>query len=305
MIGQQQLQRPAADRLPSAPPRLAGTRLWQSRFLSREERAALADATVSLRSVGPNIDLVREGERADGVLIVTEGWACRYTTTRSGGRQLPAVLVPGDVGNLDSLLFDRLDYGVRTMTAVAVAAVPRDRALALAAQHPGIARTFTWLALVENATLSKWALSLGRRSARERVAHLLCELSVRLEAEDGNVSRFALPLTQEQIADALGLTAVHVNRTVQQLRSEGLITTAQRTMTLPDVARLRRVADFDPRYLHLDGTCATGPQIPPSITPCPPSRSASARSARHPSASVPSGDRTTKFAPTRPSRKKG
>ena len=234
------------------PSRLASTRLCVSRFLSREERHALEDAAVSTRSVGANTDLVREGERADTLFIVIEGWACRYMTTREGGRQLSALLVPGDVGNIDSLLFNRLDYGVRTLTQTTVIALPRDRALALAAQHPGIARTLTWLALVENAILGKWALSLGRRSAKERLAHLLCELSVRLDAEDRNESSFAFPLTQEQIADALGLTPVHVNRTMQQLRNEGIVATANRTMTLPDVEGLRQIGGFDPRYLHVN-----------------------------------------------------
>ena len=162
------------------------------------------------------------------------------------------MLVPGDVGNLDSLMFDRLDYGVRTLTLATIVALSRDRALALAAQYPGIARTFTWLALVENAILSKWALSLGRRSAKERLAHLLCELSVRLDADDGVASSFPLPLTQEQLADALGLTSVHVKRTLQQLRVEGMVVTANRTMTLPDVAGLRRIGGFDPSYLHIE-----------------------------------------------------
>ena len=231
---------------------LTGTHLCASRFLSREEQQALEEAALPAKSVGVGTDLVREGERADSLLIVTEGWACRYTTTREGGRQLPALLVPGDVGNLDSLMFDRLDYGVRTLSQAAIVALPRNRALALAAQHPGIARTFTWLGLIENAILSKWALSLGRRSAKERLAHLLCELSVRLDAEDGDESSFAFPLTQEQVADALGLTSVHVNRTMQQLRSGGLIVAAKRAMTLPDVPRRRQIGGFDPRYLHID-----------------------------------------------------
>jgi len=243
--------------VPRHSPRLEGTRLWASRFLSHEERDALENAVVSARVVNANTDLVREGEGTDTLFIVAEGWACRYSTTREGGRQLPALLVPGDVGNLDSLMFDRLDYGVRTLAQATIVAMPRDRALALAAQHPGIARTFTWLALVENAILSKWALSLGRRSAKERLAHLLCELSVRLDAEHGNESRFAFPLTQEQVADTLGLTSVHVNRTMQQLRTEGLVMTANRTMTLPDTARIRQISGFDPRYLHIDPPAET------------------------------------------------
>ncbi len=223
-----------------------------SRFLSRDERQALEDLTLPTRMVGAGTDLVREEERADSLFIIVAGWACRFTTTRDGGCQLPAVLVPGDVCNLDSLMFERPGFGVRTLTEATIVTLPRERALALAAKHPGIARTFTWLALVENATLSQRALSLGRRSSRERLAHLLCELSVRLEAEDGDQSCFAFPLTQEQVADALGLTPVHVNRTMQQLRAEGLIESAERIMTLPSVARLRHVSGFDPRYLHLD-----------------------------------------------------
>lgn len=238
--------------MPHPSTRLTGSRLWNSRFLSREEQQALEEVVSPAKPVGANIDLVREGEPADSLFIIAHGWAYRYTMTREGGRQLPALLVPGDIGNLDSLLFDRINYGVRTVTQATVAAIPRDRALAIAAEHPGIARTFTWAALVENAALGKWALSLGRRSARERLAHLLCELSVRLDAEDGNESSFVLPLTQELLADALGLTSVHVNRTLQQLRSEGMIVTESRTMTLPDVAGLRRIAGFDPAYLHVD-----------------------------------------------------
>lgn len=231
---------------------LAGTRLWTSSFLSPEEQHALEGAVSPAKSVVPDVDLAREGERVDTLFIVTDGWACRYTTTREGGRQLPALLVPGDIGNLDSLMFDRLDYSVRTITQTTIVALPRDRALSLAYQHPGIARTFTWLSMIENVTLSRWVLSLGRRSATERLAHLLCELSVRLGAENGGTSSFALPLTQEQIGDALGLTAVHVNRTMQHLRTVGLIATANRTVTIPVVQKLRQMGGFDPRYLHIN-----------------------------------------------------
>jgi CRP-like cAMP-binding protein len=248
----QQYECRSTSRGPSPGSELAGTRLWNSRFLSWEEQHALGSAVSPARTVRANADLVREGARADSVHIVVRGWACRYATTRDGARQLPTLLVPGDIGNLDSLMFERLDYGVRTLTEATVVGLPREQALALAAKHPGIARTFTWLALVENAALSKGVLSLGRRSARERLAHLLCELSVRLDAEDGGESAFPFPLTQEQVADALGLTPVHVNRTMQQLRGEGLVVTADRTMTLPDVARLRRIGGFDPGYLHLE-----------------------------------------------------
>lgn len=234
---------------PFAPP--ASSRLWSSRYLSRGDHLALEEAFLTPETVGPHTDLVREGAHADDLFIIVDGWACRYATTSDGGRQLSALLLPGDLGNLDSLMFDRLDYGVRTLTETTVVTLPRDSALALAAKHVGIGQTFTWLALLENAILTKWAQSLGRRPAKSRLAHLLCELSLRLDAEDGGESRFAFPLTQEQLADTLGLTAVHVNRVLQQLRLDFMVATTNRTMILPDVAGLRKACGFDPGYLHL------------------------------------------------------
>jgi CRP-like cAMP-binding protein len=231
---------------------LWSTSLGRSSFLSQDERTALKRAVVSSRSVNAHVDLVREGELADHLFLTIKGWACRYTTTREGGRQFSALLVPGDLCNLDSLLFDRLDCGVRTLTPATIVALPRESAWALAEQHPGIARTFTWLAFVENAILGRLALTLGRRSAKERLAHLLCELSARLDMGHGDESSFEFPLTQEQIGDALGLTPVHVNRTMHILRAEGLVTITNRTMNLPSVAELRQIGGFNPSYLHIE-----------------------------------------------------
>lgn len=257
MIEVSQIETSIVLRGPSSS-RLAGTRLLKSHLLLNEERRALDNAVSPPRSVGAGTDLVQEGQRTDNVFIVVDGWACRYMTTSAGGRQFPGLVLPGDIGNLDSLMFDRLDYGVRTLSDATVVALPRDRALALAALHPGIAGTFTWLALIENVMLSRSALSLGRRDARQRLAHLFSEVSARLAVQDGNQSGFEFPLTQEQIADAVGLTGVHVNRTMQQLRAEGVIVTRGRTMLIPDVARLRRIAGFDPRYLHMDAAADGG-----------------------------------------------
>lgn len=239
----------------STNPGIASTRLANRDFLSDEEVVALDAAVAAPRALDAGASLAREGEPTDNLYILTTGWACRYKTTREGARQMPALLVPGDMCNLDSLMFGALNYGVRTrtLTPATVLTLPRERALALSTHHPGIARTFTWLALVENAILSQWALCLGRQSARERLAHLLCELSVRLGCAEGEAeTSFDLPLTQEQIADVLGLTPVHVNRTLQQLRAEGLVTTDRHMITIRDVAELRRVGEFDPAYLHDD-----------------------------------------------------
>lgn len=229
---------------------LLGTRFAASPFLSSEERHALESIALPPRPIAANKDLSRQGELAGHVEILIEGWACRYKTTREGHRQIVALLIPGDVANLDSFLFTRPDYAVRTLTAAKTISVSRDRVSTLAEQHSGIAKTLAWLAMRENAILSQWALCLGRLSARQRLAHLLCEVSVRLGNADEAESRFELPLTQEQIADMLGLTAVHVNRMVQQLRAESLIETKGRVMTITDMNALRRIAEFDPAYLH-------------------------------------------------------
>ena len=245
---------PSASRVLSP---LADTRLSTSGFLSLEERLALEDALSPARSLRAHFDLVREGAPADALFIVTEGWVCRYATTPEGGRQISALLIPGDIANLDALLFDQIDHGVRSITDARVVALPRHRALALAERYPAIARAFTWFSLAENAILRKWTLSLGRHSAVQRLAHLLCELSVRLDAQRGEESRFHFPLTQELLADVLGLTAVHVNRSMQRLRSEGLIETASRTMTIRDVPKLRELGGFDPRYLQVGSAAHT------------------------------------------------
>lgn len=229
---------------------LSGTRLMSSAFLSRHDRQALEDAALPSRIVHAGKDLMREGDSAQHLSFVTEGWVCRYKTTRDGSRQIVALSVAGDAANLDSVMFKRPDYGVRALTTAAIVTIPRDRLLALEAEHPGIAKSIARLAMIENAILTQWALCLGRQRAQQRLAHLLCELSARLTQGEES-STFELPLTQEQLADALGLTPVHINRTMQHLRSDGLLANSGRTITLPDVVRLQKLAEFNPAYLHM------------------------------------------------------
>ncbi|WP_242141230.1 MULTISPECIES: Crp/Fnr family transcriptional regulator [unclassified Sphingomonas] len=207
------------------------------------------------RSIGASKDFVRESDSADHVHIVLEGWAYRYKLTRDGRRQIVALLIPGDTANPDTILLKSRGYGLRTLTPVKVLSMPRERLLVLAEKHPGIAKTIAWLAMIDSATLSQLAVCLGRRSAKQRIAHLLCELSERLRSGDDT---FEMPLTQEVIADTLGLTSVHVNRTLQLLRSEGLIEPGKRVMTITDADALCRLGDFDPDYLHDPRAGSTG-----------------------------------------------
>ena len=236
--------------------------LVRSHLLGEAERDALKQAMTVTRTFANGAELLRERESAECIYILAAGWACRYKTLRDGGRHIPALLVAGDVCNVDSLLFDSADYGVRTLTEATAHVLPRDCALELCAAYPGIALTFTRLAVVDTLTVSRSAVCLGRQSARSRLAHLLCELEARLaSAERSEPGGFELPLTQEQLADVLGLTSVHVNRTMQQLRAEGLIVSQGRTIRIPDIARLRGIGEFDPAYLHTE-RAAGGQAIP-------------------------------------------
>jgi CRP-like cAMP-binding protein len=229
---------------------LAGTRLARSNYLSDGARRALERAARA-RSIRPRFDFVREGEKTDDLYIVSSGWAYRYKTTREGNRQIVALLLPGDVANIDSFLFDRLDYGICAIAPLKVLTVSRARLCSLAERHGDLVTALAWLAFVENAAHRQWALCLGRQSAKQRLAHLFCELSKRLGSGE-NGGSFELPLTQEHIGDVLGLTAVHVNRMVQSLRAEGLIEIGGRTLTIIDADQLCRAGNFDPAYLHSD-----------------------------------------------------
>lgn len=240
---------------------LADTRLAQLAFVSDQERAALSRVRVIPRHLAPGDELIPEESSPDYLYLVSAGWAYRYITTRSGGRQILALIAPRGVCNLDNLLFERANFGVRALTQATVLALFRDQALALAAEHPGVSRAFTWLAIVENAILSQWALGLGRRTALGRLAHLLCELSIRIGTSEAGDGSFELPMTQEFIADMLGLTPIHVNRTMQHLRAEGFIVTAGRKVTILDTDRLRSVAEFDPSYLNQIEKSAASPPV--------------------------------------------
>lgn len=229
---------------------LAETQLARLGFVSDEERVVLARVPLTVRVLRAGEELIREGGSPASLYFVKTGWAYRYVMTQSGARQIPVLLTAGSVCNLDNLLFERADFGVRALTEAIVLALPREQALSLSAEHPGLARAFTWAALAENAILSRWAVGLGRRTAQGRLAHLLCEMSLRLDGPKDASRSFELPLTQELIADVLGLTPVHVNRTMQSLRAGGLIATAGRTVTILDGDRLRTLAEFDPSYLE-------------------------------------------------------
>ena len=219
--------------------------------LGEGDREVLGALCHDVREVPAHSDIVREGDSPAFVHLMVEGWAGRYKILPDGARQITALLIPGDFCDAHVTVLREMDHSVLALTPSKVAYIPHEAIEGLPLLHPGLARALWWTSLVDEAVLRAWIVNLGRRDAHERVAHLLCELHLRL-ANVGLVQNdhFALPLTQEVLADALGLTAVHINRVLQRLRGEGLLTLTGRVLNILDGAGLRRASGFNPNYLH-------------------------------------------------------
>lgn len=221
--------------------------------LSQDDRAAIDRIARAQREIAPRRDLLREGDSPRYVHLVLEGWACRYKTLPDGRRQIVSFFLPGDFCDLNVYVLKEIDHSVGAITRLRVADIAREEMEAVTATHPRITQALWWYELVAAAVQREWTLNLGQRSAYERLAHLLVELFLRLDVVGlTRGDSCDLPLTQNDIADASGLTAVHVNRTLQELRRAGLIVLQGRTLTIPDMAALQSAAMFNANYLHLD-----------------------------------------------------
>lgn len=222
--------------------------------LSRDDRGALEGmAASSVRHLARGEDVVREGDEPRHVNLILDGWASRYKTLEDGRRQIAAFLLPGDICDARNFILNHMDHSIGALSALTVAQIPRSAILDLPVTHPRIDRALWWSALVGESIQREWSMSLGQRDAVERVAHLFCETFVRLRAVGltrGNTCE--LPVTQSELGEATGLSTVHVNRTLQDLRARSLITLKDRTLAIPDLGALQSTALFDVGYLHLD-----------------------------------------------------
>ncbi len=223
--------------------------------LTDADRQVLDGLVVKVRRVGPRQDLICEGDTPDHVHLIVEGFACRYKMLADGQRQIMAFLVPGDICNLNVFILDQMDHGIATISACQVVDIPREGIEALTTRHPRITRALWWCTLVDEAVLREWLVNIGSRQAHQRIAHLLCELLMRLQVV-GQVTAdcFAFPFTQNELADTLGLSDVQVNRTLRLLREQKLIVLKRRVLTILDVAGLKAYCGFNPNYLHLQNT---------------------------------------------------
>jgi len=225
--------------------------------LSPEEREAVLSLPVKTRTLAPRQDIVRDGDKPSQCCLLLSGWACRYKIIAEGRRQIFSFHIAGDIPDLQSLHIHTMDHSLCTLTQATVAFIPHGSMRDLTARFPGVAATLWRDTLIDSATFREWMIGMGRRSAFERVAHLFCELYLKLQAVGLAESyRCPLPVTQMDLSDALGLSNVHVNRTLQEMRGKSLITLRGQTLVLEAWDELTRVSEFDPTYLHLEQRAA-------------------------------------------------
>ena len=220
--------------------------------LSDADRAALRTFVPRVRQVSARTDLIQEGDVPGDVHLILDGYACRYKVLPDGQRQIMAFFVPGDFCDLNVFILDQMDHSIGTISPCTVAAIPRQAIENVITHHPQVTKAMMWCALVDEAVLREWLVNNGNRQADRRIAHLFCELLLRLEAV-GRVSdnSYAFPFTQHDIADTMSLTSVHVNRTLQLLRGLNLISLKHRVLKILDVEQLKAYCEFNPNYLHL------------------------------------------------------
>ncbi len=219
--------------------------------LTANDTAALERITSRPRRYNPRQDLIREGDETGPMFVILDGWACRYKILPSGTRQIMAFLMPGDACDLHIKLLAEMDHGIQALTPAMVARVSQDDMQEIMQNHRSIALAMYSAQLVDEAIMRAWIVSMGRRSSVERLAHLMCELYLRGQTigltQDGEL---AMPLSQIVLADALGMTPVHINRVLKELRLDGTMSLTRGSVTIMDPQKLAQIAGFDENYLH-------------------------------------------------------
>lgn len=222
--------------------------------MTQADKDALEQAVERIEVLPARTIVTRRGQRVRSTMMLLDGAMCRYMDARDGYRQLVAYQVPGDFVDLHGYPLLRLDHDVGTLSESRIAMIPHDRVEAIVRERPVLARLLWRSTLLDAALHREWIFRLGRLDAVGRVAHFLCETGFRLQAvgrmTDGV---FALPLTQQDLGEACGLTGVHINRTLRRLREDGLAETAKGEVRILDLAGLARAGEFDADYLYLEG----------------------------------------------------
>jgi CRP-like cAMP-binding protein len=226
-------------------------RLTSRSVLTAEEQQAVLNLPGHAEQVRSNYDFVPLGTRVDHACLIVAGIVGRFDQDGKGIRQITAMHVPGDMCDLHSVVQPTPTSALQALSVATILRVPHGAIRAAAARYPAVAEALWRDCMVDTAILSEWVVNVGRRDAKTRIAHLLCEMATRLHATEGaNDFVFDLPVTQTQLAEATALTAVHVNRTLQSLRADGLVEWHQRIIRVPQWDALMRRGEFDPAYLQ-------------------------------------------------------
>jgi CRP-like cAMP-binding protein len=212
---------------------------------------ALCDLSLRKNKLRAGEDVIREGDDPKNVFLITKGIACRYKLLEDGRRQILAFFLPGDLCDLNVYILDEMDHSIGAVTAMEYAILSPDIMNQLGDDHPRIMRALWWESLVTASIQREWTVSLGQRDALESLAHLFCELYLRMRMI-GMVEndQCHLPLTQQYLADALGLTPTHIGRVLRQLEQTGVAKFERRVLKVQDLAELKKIACFNPSYLH-------------------------------------------------------
>ena len=233
-------------------PMLRKLQYW--RKLSPEDEAALLKLPHTLKRVEAHNYLVREFDRTEHACVLLAGFAIRHKIVAGGQRQIIAIHMKGEMVDLHNSLLGRADHSVQMLTPGKAALIPRSEIRQIAFARPNVGEALWLDTLVDGSISREWIANVGRRDARTRLAHLLCEFSLRLKVAGlGEHSNYELPMTQDQLADATGLTSVHVNRTLRGLEKDGLIERSNpRMIEIGDWRKLAAIGDFNSAYLHLN-----------------------------------------------------
>ena len=228
------------------------TRLTSRSLLTEAEQQAILNLPGHAEQVQPNRDFVPLGDIADHVSLIVAGIVGRFDESSDGARQITAMHIAGDVCNLHSVVQPHATSALQALSVATILRIPHVAIRAAAGRYPAVAEALWRDCTVDAAILAEWVVNVGRRDAKTRIAHLLCEMATRLDAGKGATAfAFDFPLTQTQLAEATALTAVHVNRTLQSLRADGLLEWHQRLIRVPDWDALVERAEFDPSYLQM------------------------------------------------------
>jgi CRP-like cAMP-binding protein len=224
---------------------------WQK--LDEADIQAIVSLKHTIKTVENHHYLVREFDRATHACVLLSGFAIRHKIVAGGHRQIVSIHMKGEFVDLQNSMLGMADHSVQMLTKGRIASIAAEDLHELAFERPNVGRAMWTDTLVDGSIFREWIANVGRRDAFARIAHLLCEFALRMEAAElGKKGNYELPMTQEQLADATGLTPVHINRTMKQLRARGLIEgNSPRSIIIGDWRKLAEAGDFNSNYLHL------------------------------------------------------